>query len=147
MKPRLHVYLTEDVNNRLGLLAARPGSSKSAIVNDALKAFFDKGATSEINAVLRVRLDKVARLLTRLEADQQVMRECLALFIRFELMVTAPVPDQPAAKALGVERFDSFIAQVRRRLAAGRNFTRDVLEQGVTETKNGALHDDARAGA
>lgn len=148
MKPRLHAYLTDDVNARLDLLAAKPGSSKSAIVNDALKAFFAKGAASEIDAVLRIRLDKVARHLERLERDQRVLLECLALFIRFELMVTAPVPDvdQPAAKALGNERFNNFVAQVGRRLAAGRSLTREVLDQASPEPRIGASAEEAVAG-
>lgn len=149
MKPRLHAYLTDDVNAQLDLLAARPGTSKSAIVNDALKFFFAKGATSEIDAVLRVRLDKVSHHLARLERDQQIMLECLALFIRFELMVTVPVPDldQPAAKALGTERFNNFVAQVGRRLAAGRSLTRDVLEQAAPEARLEQRHDGAGASA
>ena len=149
MKARLHAYLTNDVHDRLDLLAAKPGSSKSAIVNDALKAFFARGAASEIDAVLRVRLDKVARHLARLERDQQVLLECLALFIRFELTVTVPLPDidQPAAKALGNERFNNFIAQVGRRLAAGRSLTREVLDCAAPERTNGQDHDQAEGRA
>ncbi len=149
MKARLHAYLTDDVNDRLELLAAKPGSSKSAIVNDALKAFFAKGAASEIDAVLRVRLDKVARHLARLERDQQVLLECVALFIRFELTVTVPVPDidQPAAKALGNERFSNFVAQVGRRLAAGRSLTREVLDYATPEGAIGQAREQAEGSA
>ena len=149
MKPRLHAYLTDDVNAQLDLLAARPGSSKSAIVNDALKTFFAKGASTGIDPVLRVRLDKVARHLERLERDQQVLLECLALFIRFELMITAPVPDsdQPAAKALGNERFNNFIEQVGRRLAAGRSLTREVLDQVSPQPRIGSTRDEGGASA
>jgi hypothetical protein len=139
MKPRLHVYLDDDLSDRLDALADKPGSSKSAIVSDALKHYLARGASAEIDAVLKVRLDKVARHLARIERDQQVILETLALFIRFELMVTAPLPDgdQPAAKALGTERFNSFVEQVGRRIASGRSLTRDVLEritqEGVVE--------------
>ena len=139
MKPRLHVYLDDELNDRLDALAAKPGASKSAIVSDALKHFLARGAAAEIDAVLKVRLDKVARHLARIERDQQVVLETLALFIRFQLMVTAPLPDgdQPAAKALGTERFNTFVEQVGRRIAAGKSLTRDVLERitpdGVVE--------------
>ena len=139
MKPRLHVYLDDELSDRLDALAAKPGTSKSAIVSDALKHFLARGAAAEIDAVLKVRLDKVARHLARIERDQQVVLETLALFIRFQLMVTAPLPDgdQPTARALGTERFNTFVEQVGRRIAAGKCLTRDVLERitpdGVVE--------------
>lgn len=139
MKPRLHVYLDDELNDRLDALAAKPGTSKSAIVSDALKYFLARGAAAEIDAVLKVRLDKVARHMARIERDQQVVLETLALFIRFQLMVTAPLPDgdQLAAKALGTERFNTFVEQVGRRIAAGKSLTRDVLKRitpdGVVE--------------
>lgn len=146
MKPRLNVYIDDDLNDRLDALAAKPGSSKSAIVSDALKHYLARGAAAEIDAVLRVRLDKVARHLARLERDQQVVLETLALFIRFELTVTAPLPDgdQPAARALGTERFNSFVDQVGRRIAGGKSLTRDVLERvtpGAVIERNGTLHE------
>ena len=146
MKPRLNVYIDDGISDRLDALAAKPGSSKSAIVSDALKHYLARGAAAEIDAVLKVRLDKVARHLARLERDQQVVLETLALFIRFELTVTAPLPDgdQPAARALGTERFNSFVDQVGRRIAGGKSLTRDVLERvtpdGVIE-RNGELHE------
>ncbi len=146
MKPRLNVYIDDDLSDRLDTLAAKPGSSKSAIVSDALKHYLARGAAAEIDAALKARLDKVARHLARLERDQQVVLETLALFIRFELTVTAPLPDgdQPAARALGTERFNSFVDQVGRRIAGGKSLTRDVLERvtpdGVIE-RNGELHE------
>jgi|CXWJ01.1.fsa_nt_gi hypothetical protein len=146
MKPRLNVYIDDDLNDRLDALAAKPGSSKSAIVSDALKHYLARGAANEIDAVLKVRLDKVARHLARLERDQQVVLETLALFVRFELTVTAPLPDgdQPAARALGTERFNSFVDQVGRRIAGGKSLTRDVLERVTPDAvieRNGELHE------
>jgi predicted transcriptional regulator len=146
MKPRLNVYIDDDLNERLDALAAKPGSSKSAIVSDALKHYLARGAVAEIDAVLKARLDKVARHLARLERDQQVVLETLALFIRFELTVTAPLPDgdQLAAKALGTERFNSFVDQVGRRIAGGKSLTRDVLERVTADAvieHNGELQE------
>ena len=39
MKPRHHLYLDDELTDRLDALAAKPGSSKSAIVADALRAY------------------------------------------------------------------------------------------------------------
>lgn len=146
MKPRLNVYLDDELNDRLDALAAKPGSSKSAIVSDALRHYLARGAAAEIDAVLKARLEKIARHLARLERDQQIVLETLALFIRFELTVTSPLPegDQAAAKALGTERFNSFVDQVGRRIAGGKSLTRDVLERitpGAVVEHNGDEHE------
>lgn len=129
MKPRLNVYLDDETSERLDGLAKKPGSSKSAIVADALRHYLARGATAEVDAIVKARLDKMARHLARIERDQQIVLETLALFIRFELMVTSPLPeaDQAAARALGNERFNSFVDQVGRRIAGGKSLTRDVL--------------------
>jgi predicted transcriptional regulator len=135
MKPRLHVYLDDALLERLDALARRPGGSKSAIVADALRHYLARGAAAEIDAVLKARLDRIGRQLARLERDQQVVLESLALFIRYQLTVTAPLPDADhmSARALGQERFSSFVEQVGRRLADGKSLTRDVLAHISTD--------------
>ena len=73
----------------------------------------------------------MTRQYDRLERNLSITTETLALFIRFFLTVTPPLPnmDQEAARALGKERFDYFISQLGRRLAGGKNMIRDVLEE------------------
>ena len=129
MKPRHHVYLDEELTERLDALAAKPGSSKSAIVADALKSYLSRRAARELDDLLKVRLDRVTNQLNRIERDQQVAMESLALFIRYQFMVTAPVPeaDLPAARAAAQERFQVFIDQVGRRLAAGKRIAAEVV--------------------
>lgn len=135
MKPRHHLYLDDELTERLEALAAKPGASKSAIVADALRAFITRGAAIEIDPVIKARLDKVSRTLARLERDQQVVLETLGLFIRYQLTVTAPLPEseQAAARAVGQDRFQHFIDQVGRRLAAGKSVTTDVLARVSTD--------------
>ena len=138
MKPRHHVYLDEELTERLDALAAKPGSSKSAIVSDALKSYLGRRAARELDDLLKVRLDRFGSQLARIERDQQVVMESLALFIRYQFMVTAPVPeaDLPAARAAAQERFQAFIDQVGRRLAAGKRTAAEVVAKitpdGVT---------------
>ena len=117
MKPRHHVYLDEELTERLDALAAKPGSSKSAIVSDALKSYLGRRAARELDDLLKVRLDRFGSQLGRIERDQQVVMESLALFIRYQFMVTAPVPeaDLPAARAAAQARRDP---RHRRRLRA-----------------------------
>ena len=129
MKPRHHVYLDDELTERLDALAAKPGSSKSAIVADALKSYLGRRAARELDDLLKVRLDRFGNQLSRIERDQQVVMESLALFIRYQFMVTAPVPEAElaSARAAAQERFQAFIDQVGRRLAAGKRTTADVV--------------------
>ncbi len=121
MKPRHHLYLDDSLTEALDRLGGKPGTSKSAIVADALRAYLDRRAASEMDALFKMRLDRMSRQLSRLERDQKVLLESLALFVRYQLTVTAPLPEaDKAAQAVGRERFQRFVDQVGRQLASGR---------------------------
>jgi hypothetical protein len=70
----------------------------------------------------------LTRQTERLERDLSIAVETLALFIRFWLTVTPPLPEsaQAAAQAKGRERFESFLETLGRRLAKGQSFLREV---------------------
>jgi hypothetical protein len=127
MKPRHHLYLDDDLTAQLEALAAKPGSSKSAIVADALRAWLARRGAREIDVALKIRLDRFGAQLNRVERDNQVLLETLALFIRYQLTVTAPLPEpDQAARAVGRDRFQAFIDQVGRQIAGGaRTLHRD----------------------
>ena len=121
MKPRHHLYLDAELTAQLELLGAKPGTSKSAIVADALRAWLNRRATREVDDLLKNRLDRMSTQLGRLERDCHVLLETLSLFVRYQLTVTAPLPDaDKAAQAVGRERFRRFVDQVGRQLASGR---------------------------
>lgn len=121
MKPRHHLYLDDQLTAQLEALAAAPGGSKSAIVADALRQYFSRHGARDIDEALRIRLDRLSRQLDRIERDGQVLLETLALFVRYQLTVTAPMPEpDKAARAIGQERFQKFIDQVGRQMAGRR---------------------------
>lgn len=121
MKPRHHLYLDQALTDQLEALAVHPGSSKSAIVSDALRSHFGRRARNEADALFGARLDRISRQLGRIERDGHVLLESLALFVRYQLMVTAPLPEADAAgRAIGRERFEAFVAQVGRQLGTGK---------------------------
>ena len=130
MKPRHHLYLDDALSEELDRLAQKPGSSKSGIVADALRAYLSRGAAKEADAVLKMRLDRFARTITRLERNQDVLLETLALYIRWHLTIIPPLPEseQVAARASGEARFQSFVEQLGRRIAAGRGLSNDLRE-------------------
>ena len=77
------------------------------------------------------RLDRLSRQAERMERDQNIQIETLALFIRYFLMVSTPVPEahQDAARAQGKARFEQFVEQLGRHLLRGRSLVRDVVEE------------------
>jgi hypothetical protein len=131
MKPKLSVYLSDHVAERLTLAAKRPGTNRSAIVDAALDRFLNPERDTSGDGALVRRLDRISRQLDRLDRDSAVTAETLALFVRYYLTITPPLPsgDQNAARALGRERFEIFVAQVGKRVASGGRLVADVMDR------------------
>ena len=131
MKIRQNLYLDPALSDTLELLASRPRASKSQIVSAALRAYFASRAAREVDDMLRTRLDRISRDLSQSRRDLEVLLESLSLFIRYQLTVTAPLPESDgAARAIGRERFEAFVTQVGRQLAAGKRSIGSVETAG-----------------
>jgi hypothetical protein len=128
MKPRHHLYFDEDITEQLEALAAKPGASKSAIVSDALRGYFARRGAGEIESLVKMPLDRVNARLGRLERDIQILMETQAIFIRYEFMMTPPLPQaqQASARALARDRYQALIEQVGRRITEGRTISSDI---------------------
>ena len=133
MKPRHNLYLDEDVGQQLEALTAKVGSSKSSIVNDAVRAYLARRGSNELDDAFKARLDRVSEQLRRLDRDQGVLIESFALFVRYQLGITPPLPasDQAAAQALGRDRFQQFIEQVGRRMAGDKRIAQEVSDRAI----------------
>src|SRR5712691_3931195 len=127
-KPRLSVYLDPEVMAQLTELADRKEQPKSLVAEAAITSFLTPDDADQREAAFARRLDLLTRQVERLERDITIAVEALALFIRFWLTVTPPLPDsaQTAAQAKGRERFDSFLETLGRRLAKGQSLLREV---------------------
>jgi hypothetical protein len=125
---RLSVYLDADLLEALEAYAGRRGKSKSIVAVAAIAAFLSPDAAEREEAAIARRLDRIARQVERLERDLGISVEMLALFVRFWLTATPPVPEsaQAAARAKGRDRYEGFVEALGRRLAAGRAFTREI---------------------
>ncbi len=147
MKPRLNVHVAYELFDKVGLAAKRPGVTKAAVVEAALMGFFSKEFDDQRDGALIRRLDRMTRQYDRLERNLSISTETLALYIRFFLTVTPPLPntDQDAARALGKERFEYFISQLGRRLAGGKNMIRDVLEEISAEESDFFTQEEVEA--
>ena len=135
MKPKLSVYLSDSVADRLALASRRPGANKSAIVDAALDRFLNPERDKSGDAALVRRLDRMSRQLDRVDRDLSITAETLALYVRYFLTVTPPLPlsDQDAARGLGRERFEAFVAQVGQRVASGARLVAEVLDRVSTD--------------
>lgn len=119
---RYQLFLPKGLAYRFEELAARPGVSKSRILADAVAAWIDGQAQSDLEQRFGRRLDRLTLALGRVERDGQVTQETLALFVRYQLMVQAPLPEADvAARAVGKERFATFIRRVGEAIASGRH--------------------------
>ncbi len=132
MKIRQNLYIDRELGEALEALAARRGGNKSRIVNDALADWLARRATRQVDDLLKVRLNRISRDLSLARRDIDVLLESLSLFVRYQLMVTAPLPDSDAAAiAVGSERFEQFRAQLARQLAGGTR----TLDAALPETE------------
>ena len=128
---RLNVFLERDHANRLDELATMKRMSKSGIVAAALASYLSPEGADRREVLIARRLGQLSHQFERLERDQAILIETVALFVRHQLAVTAPIPEahQDAARAQGRARFEQFIEQLARHLARGHSLVRDVFHE------------------
>ena len=123
--------LPPDISSQLDDYAARKRVPKALVVETALASLFSPDGADRLEAALGRRLDRLNRQTERLERHTAITNEMLALFIRFWLTHTPPLPDTalPAAQAKGSERFDGFVEALGRRLARANTFADDLTRE------------------
>lgn len=132
MKIETKVYLPADLARALDEMATRTRRPKSEVVRAAVASFLSPDGSERMEAAVTRRLDRMSRQVERLERDLTISNEALALFIRAWLTATPPLPEsgQTAAQAKGRERYEGFVDALGRRMASGRSFAREVLDEG-----------------
>jgi len=109
------------LSRRLDDLAARPGATKSAIIADAVDAWLNRRGSNELDDRFGHRLDRLTTALGRIERNTHVLIETLALFVRYELAIHAPLAENDhAGRAIARDRYAAFVSQVSRQMASGR---------------------------
>lgn len=129
MRDRLNLSLPVELIARINDIADRKRVTRSAIVEAAVESFLSPDHADMQEAALTRRLDRLSRHVARLERDQRITTETLALFVRFWLTITPPLgPEQQAsAQAKGRERFDGFVETLGKRVQKGRWFADEVV--------------------
>ncbi|WP_182959581.1 CopG family transcriptional regulator [Gluconacetobacter tumulisoli] len=128
MRIKHTIRLPADLSVRLADYAARKKVSQALIVETALASFLSPDGPERLEAALARRLDRMTRQLERMERRVTISNESLAVFVRFWLTSTPPLPDAAlaAAQSKGRERYDGFIEAVGRRLARGKTLDDEV---------------------
>jgi hypothetical protein len=138
MRNRMNVYFPPELLKQISDLADRKKLSRSAIVEAAVTSFLSPDGADRREAAFARRLDRLSRQMQRVERDVGLTAETLALFVRFWLMVTPPLPNeaQAAAQIKGRERFEGFIETLGRRLQKGQSFLREIPDDIVRGTSD-----------
>lgn len=120
--------LPPDIVRQLDGAARTKRVSRTAIVEAALASYLTADSAERLEAAISRRLDRITRQLDRLEWHVDLSNETLALFIRFWLTTTVPLPDtaMKAAQAMGKERWERFIESLGRRMEAGPRLKNEI---------------------
>jgi predicted transcriptional regulator len=129
MRTKHTFRLPPDLMTKLSDYAARKGVSQSMIVEAALASHLSPDGADRLEAALARRLDRIGRHLERLERHVDISNEALAVFVRFWLTSTPPLPDSSvaAAQAKGRERYEGFVEALGRRLSRGRKLAEEII--------------------
>lgn len=130
MRTKHTFRLPPDLAGKLADYARRKRVPQALIVETALASFLSPDASERLEGALGRRLDRLTRQVERLERHVTITNEALALFVRFWLTATPPLPDtaQPAAQAKGRERYEGYVEALGRRLAKGRTLADEISQ-------------------
>jgi hypothetical protein len=140
MKTRLNIYLSPGLHEEIAGLSAKRRVSKSLVIEAAIASMLSPDSADAREAAFVRRLDRHTRQLERVERDLSIAIETMALFVRFWLTVTPPLPEsaQTAARAKGAERYRDFVETLGRRLQRGNSLVREIsLEIWPEQRSNG----------
>ena len=137
-KKRLNIFLEPNHAKRLAKLAVSKGLSQSSIIAAALASALSPDSADQREAALGRRLDRLSRQFNKLEQDQTIAIETLALFVRHYLAVAPAAPDvqQPEAWAQARGRFAQFVQQLGRQLQGGRSLVRELHAEIYPEDRD-----------
>ncbi|WFU43551.1 CopG family transcriptional regulator [Bradyrhizobium sp. CB82] len=129
MRTKHTFRLPPDLASQLADYANRKRVPQALVVESALSSFLSPDGSERMEAALGRRLDRLTRQVERLERHVTISNEALALFVRFWLTATPPLPDtaQPAAQAKGRERYEGFVEALGRRLARGQSLAQELI--------------------
>jgi predicted transcriptional regulator len=135
MRTKHTFRLPPDLAGQLADYAQRKRVPQALVVETALASLLSPDGADRLEAALARRLDRMTRQIQTLERHVTITNEALALFVRFWLTSTPPLPDtaQAAAQTNGRARYDGFVEALGRRLARGRTLADEVVKDIAAE--------------
>ena len=135
MRTKHTFRLPPDLAVQLADYAHRKRVPQALVVETALASLLSPDGADRLEAALARRLDRMTRQIQTLERHVTITNEALALFVRFWLTSTPPLPDtaQAAAQINGRARYDGFVEALGRRLARGRTLADEVVKDIAAE--------------
>ena len=132
MRTKHTFRLPPELAGRLAEFAKRKRVPQALVIETALASYLSPDGSERIEAALSRRLDRLTRHAERIERHVAISNEALALFVRFWLTATPPLPDtaQAAAQVKGRERYDGYIEALGRRLAKGKSLAQELVQDG-----------------
>ena len=99
------------------------------MVETALASHLSPDGADRLEAALARRLDRMTRQLERMERHVDISNEALALFVRFWLTSTPPLPDahKPPRRPKGASATKASSRRLGRRLARGRTLADEII--------------------
>src|SRR6476661_1817096 len=131
MRTKHTFRLPPDLARQLADYANRKRVPQALVVETALSSYLSPDNSERMEAALGRRLDRLTRQVERLERHVTITNEAMALFVRFWLTATPPLPDtaQPAAQAKGRERYEGYVDALGRRLAKDRTLAAEISQE------------------
>src|SRR3984893_4950478 len=135
MRTKHTFRLPPDLAGKLADYANRKRVPQALVVEAALASHLSPDGAGRLEAALARRLDRMTRGIERLRRHRPISNEALALFVRFWLTSTPPLPDtaQAAAQAKGRERYEGFVEALSRRLARGQTLAQEISQDVVSK--------------
>src|SRR5229473_3728029 len=137
MRTKHTFRLPPDLAAQLADYASRKRVPQALVVETALSSYLSSDNSERLEGALGRRLDRLTRQVERLERHLTISNEALALFVRFWLTATPPLPDtaQPAAQAKGRERYKGFVGALGRPLAKGQTLAQEISQDVVPKDR------------
>lgn len=121
-KTRHQFYLPDALSAKLDALAEKPGASKTAILSEALSAWLERGALSDLDERFGPRLDRQSRASERIEQKLDMLTEVVGVFVQYQLTLVAHQPPfSPESQKLGRERYQALLDRAGQQAARRRH--------------------------
>ncbi len=137
-KPRLNLRLSGDIYAKLDDMTRRPGVTKSAVIEQALREYFNPEIRQGMEERILKRLDRFDVRQGEIERDVSITLEALGQYVFYWLTRTDPLPEEErdAAHALGHRRFNHFVEQVAQKFFSERSVSNrfEAIHMGKEST-------------